>query len=246
MKIFYFIVIPFVVTIVGSNVFAQTKDQYHPRYMYGKWKTGQVQNIITCHVVRFPETGENIALKVFSKAVDAWNNALDRANINIRFQITNASDGDEMMVGKESSTKNLLAFSDALIPEDARTGYGFTTTILPSWISELHTSNIGTFSEIRRGHATIALRSWRAGEQTLTQEAGKVSVYATAVHELGHLLGYGLYHLVPYESIMATGENIYDKNKNYDVDDFKLGAYDIRLLKAMYPTVTSETCLPRQ
>lgn len=243
MKISYFIVVAFMFTVIDSNVFAQTKDQYHPSYMYGKWKTGQVQKIITCHVVKYEEAGENIAWKVFSKAVNTWNNALVRAEINIKFEITNASDGDEMMVGNENSTKNLLAFSNRINSQ----GYGSTTVAHPSWTSELYSSNVGTFSEIKRGHATIVLRSWQAGEQTLTQEKGKVSVYATAVHELGHLLGYGSPHLVASGSIMATGtDNTYDRNNYDNVDYIVLDAYDIRLLKAMYPTVTSETCLPRQ
>ena len=240
MKIRYLSTIIFIIvnTLCTESTFAQDPKDYHPIYCDGKWK-----NRITCYIIPYSENGENLAKIVFTKAAAVWNQALTTAGIDLQIDVVDSQDITDIdMVGNSTSTKNLLAFSDKLTGNTGERFYG-AATVMKKEI--LFTSEYAKFYELKVVHATISLRSWKNDKiMTLTKETGKVSVYSTAVHELGHLLGFYGNHDVPPKSVIA-------RTSDYDYNDYSgnkplvLGAYDILLLKSMYPKVTATTCLPR-
>lgn len=230
-----------VVFTITTSAHGQTLSQYHPPYSNGKWSAGS----ITCHVVPYMVEGENIARKIFDKAAAAWNAKLNEAGIALQIVLVDANQSDSSLIGNKTSNKNLLGISKKLEdPMNAFKSYG-TTDVLDSTI--LATSQGTNLLQLTQVHVTISESMWLAGRMTLGKEGTKPSVYAVATHELGHLLGFHTNHDVPNKSVMSSAWT-------KDLDDFSnsnitLDPFDVKLLKAMYPTIHPNFvngCMPRR
>lgn len=214
---------------------------YHPTYSDGKWQN----DTVVCYVIPYRlSNNEDLALKVFTKAAQAWNDVF-QGKLYVKIVSTSLQDTSE--VGQSLSRKNLLSFGNRII-KPAELVYGRTLTLLQDTIK----TGYDTLYVRKTTHIEMNLRFWERG--LLVLGAGDplmsaLNVYAVAAHEFGHLLlGIDNNHEVPSQSVIAASSD-YDFT-DYDQTSLVLGNFDKLLFKTVYSTIapnhTQDPCLPRR